>query len=75
MCNKWYGTEEVCQKLGYSKRHIYRLIKNGQIISYKPNGARIFFKKEDIENWIERGKTLNDVESSIISKTYLIHNS
>jgi excisionase family DNA binding protein len=70
MCNKWYGTEEVCQKLGYSKRHIYRLMKNGQITYFKPIG-RIFFDKDYIDSWYRCGKSLSNQEVSQISNTYL----
>jgi len=69
--SNWYRTDEVCQILGYSRRHIYRLMKNGLIAYYKPNGGSIFFKKDDIDGWLEKGRCLTNDEVSQITSTYL----
>lgn len=71
MEKNWYRTEEACKILGYSKWHLYRLVKDGRLSSSKPNGGRLFFRKSDIEAWLNRAEGLTNEKISELSSTYL----
>jgi excisionase family DNA binding protein len=49
---------------GLSRAYIYKLIHLKKIPCYKPNGGRVFFKKEELETFIFRGKQSADYEIS-----------
>lgn len=49
---------------GLSKAHIYRLTCDRAIPYYKPNGKQIYFKREDVDAWLQQ----NRVESETFSK-------
>lgn len=44
--------EEVCAYIGMSKSYVYRLTSKGLIPHYKPLGKQMFFKKDEIDNWL-----------------------
>lgn len=52
------GTKEVltldeCSTFtGYSKNHLYRLTSQRAIPFYKPMGGTIYFKKQEVEEWL-----------------------
>jgi excisionase family DNA binding protein len=48
--------QEAAKYTGYSKSHLYKLTHYRKIIHYKPNGKNIFFKKEDLDAYLLRGK-------------------
>jgi excisionase family DNA binding protein len=54
---------EVCEYTGYSKRYVYRLVKQGVLPASKPNGSRMFFSKEALENWM-LGKSAKAVNTT-----------
>lgn len=47
--------EEVCKLTGYKKATIYKLTHERKIPFHKPahGGRRIFFKKEEISQWLQ----------------------
>ena len=65
---------EASRFTGYSKSHLYKLTHYRKINHYKPNGKNIFFKKEDLENFLLKGKREmvpdKDVES--LAAEYLL---
>lgn len=63
--------EETAMMTGLSKGYIYRLTSSHQIPHYKPSGRNIYFKKDEIENWLLQGrvKTQSEIESE--ASTYL----
>jgi len=49
---KWLSTEEVCEILNVSRRHLQHLRDTGQI-PYSQHGRKIYFKSEDLEEFFE----------------------
>ena len=45
--------EELCSYTGYKESYIYKLTSNNQIPYYQPTGKKLFFKRDEILNWIE----------------------
>lgn len=47
---------DACQYLDYSKSYLYKLTHLKKIPHFKPNGKKLYFKKDDLKNWIIRNK-------------------
>ena len=41
---------------GYSQKQIYKLTSTRAIPHYKPNGRKLFFKRNEVDNWITQGR-------------------
>lgn len=46
--------DEVSLMYGLSKDYLYHLTSERVIPFHKPNGKKIFFDKEEVENWLLR---------------------
>ena len=63
--------DELANYLSLSKSAIYKLTSNKEIPFYTPGGKKIYFRKIEINEWLERSRvathyeTLRLVESSI----------
>lgn len=44
--------EEGCTYLGYKKSYVYKLISAGKLPYSKPNGKKIYFDREKLEEWM-----------------------
>jgi len=47
---------EAAEFTGLSKSSMYKLTHYRKIEHYKPNGKNIYFKKEDLESFLLKGK-------------------
>ena len=56
--------EDVCQKLGLKKGSVYNLTHRQQIPYYK-RGQRIYFDRNEIDEWIrsDRRKTIKELQN------------
>jgi len=63
-----FTVDEVVNYTGFSQKQIYKLTSTRQIPHYKPSGRKLFFKKNEIDEWITRGRidTLDDLSNEII---------
>lgn len=70
------GTKEVltldeCSMFtGYSKNHLYRLTSQRVIPFYKPMGGTIYFKKQEIEEWLLQNRQATEAEINSKATTY-----
>ncbi|MCH4896307.1 MAG: helix-turn-helix domain-containing protein [Marinifilaceae bacterium] len=53
------NTEEAYQYLGISRRYLFKLISKKEIPYYKLNSRRNIFKREDLDEWINKLKKEN----------------
>jgi len=53
---------EAAEFTGLSKAYIYKLVHLGKIPCYKPWGGRVFFKQNELEQFIFRGRKSADYE-------------
>ena len=44
--------KEVCDYTGFSASHLYKLTSARKIPHYSPGGKMLFFKLEELENWL-----------------------
>ena len=49
------GIELFCEVTGYAKRTGYKLTHFGRVPHFK-RGGRLFFKRSELEQWIEAGR-------------------
>lgn len=62
--------EDVALITGYSKGHIYRLTSSQEIPHYKPNGRNLYFKKDEIEDWLLQNRILTTEEINSKATTH-----
>lgn len=43
--------EDVCALTGYKPNHLKKLMQNGSIPYFRPNGGKVFFSRADLEKW------------------------
>ena len=48
--------EGLMDYTGFSRKQIYKLTSTRRIPHYKPSGRKLFFKKDEIDEWITLGK-------------------
>jgi excisionase family DNA binding protein len=60
---KALSVDMVVSLTGLKKNYIYKLISQKKIPHYKPMGGRVYFKREDIENFIFRNRQAADYEA------------
>ena len=48
--------DDLIDYTGYSQKQIYKLTSTRAIPHYKPNGRKLFFKRNEVDNWINQGR-------------------
>lgn len=64
--------DEVVLVTGLSKGHIYRLTSTQGIPHYKPKGRNLYFKKDEIEEWLLRNRIATKAEIDNAASTYIV---
>jgi len=61
---KILNLREAAMFLNMSESRLYKLTSSSQIPHYKPTGKLIYFHREELEEWVLRGKvkTKDDIE-------------
>lgn len=54
--------EETVDYLGISKSAVYKITSKREIPFYNPGGKKIYFKKSEVDAWIESGRVAPDSE-------------
>ena len=54
-----------------SKSYLYELTSSGGIPCYKPNGKHLYFKKEEIEDWLLSNKKVTNIELDELASTHI----
>ena len=62
--------ENVAEMLGVSKSYVYKLTSKRILPHYKPMGKVVYFKREDIEDWIFRNRMTTDEELEMQAVNY-----
>jgi|TARA_B110000285_G_scaffold72227_1_gene83194 excisionase family DNA binding protein len=64
--------DEVINYTGFSQKQIYKLTSTRAIPHYKPSGRKLFFKKDEIDEWITQGRVKPLSEVIDESQVYLV---
>lgn len=54
---------ELAEYLELSKSAIYKLTSKREIPFYNPGGKKIYFKRSEVDTWIEAGRVAPDSET------------
>jgi excisionase family DNA binding protein len=66
--------EQASDFLNISTSQLYKLTSTHQIPFYCPNGKKIYFKKYELEAWIQKSRRISSDELDIKAADYLIKN-
>jgi len=59
------NVDDLCLLLGATRKNVYKMTSKKQIPFYKPQGGKIYFKKDEVEAWMLRNRSasLDEIES------------
>ena len=63
---------DTCIYLELSQSHLYKLTSSGSIPHYKPNGKKLYFKREELDTWLLRNRSNSIDEIEQEAANYLI---
>ncbi len=63
---------ETCTYLELSHSHLYKLTSTGAIPYYKPNGKKLYFQREELDQWLLRNRNDSRYEVEQQAANYLI---
>ncbi len=68
---QYLNVVEAAAYTSFSPKYIYQLVHRGEIPYYKPTGRKLFFKVEDLDNWISTSKykSVNEIYLDFQSET------
>jgi len=58
---------------GLSLSHLYKLTSTNGIPHYKPTGKAIYFNREELENWLLRGRKATAEETDAAASEYVAY--
>lgn len=64
--------EEASVYTGLSKSHLYKLTSTGGVPCYKPTGKKLYFNKEELDDWMLRNKKLSQDEIDDKAENFLM---
>lgn len=56
--------EEACEYTGFRASYLYKLTSTGKIPHYKPYGKMIFFRREELEEFLTRKSDMKNPKKS-----------
>lgn len=64
--------KESIEFMDVSKSFLYKLTSEGRINFFKPNNGKIYFRKEDLENWMMQNemKSVESLEKRLLIKNF-----
>jgi len=68
--NKVLNLDQACEYLGYKKSYVWKLTSAGIIPYSKPNGKKLFFDREKLEEWMLSNASKSHAERQIDAATY-----
>lgn len=63
---------ETCTYLELSQSHLYKLTSTGAIPHYKPNGKKLYFQREELDQWLLRNRMDSQDEIEQQAANYLM---
>lgn len=68
-----FNIDEVSTYTGLSKLYLYKLTSKNGIPHYKPNGKNVYFKKEEVDNWLLRNRQSTNEELNSEGINYVVN--
>lgn len=67
--------KEACQYLDVSESHLYKMTSGAEIAHFKPNGKKIYFKRVELDQWLQRNRQATNAEIQEQAANYLLQKS
>jgi len=67
--------DEACEYLSVSASHLYKLTSTHQIPCYQPNGKRLYFKRNELQEWLLRNRKCTSHEIEELASSYILSRS
>ena len=68
---KFLTLNEASEYLDLSKSALYKMTSKKEIPFYNPGGKKIYFKKEELNNWITNARVDSSLEVELDVTSYL----
>lgn len=68
--NKVLTFDQGCKYMGYAKSYVYKLTSAGIIPYSNPNGKKIFFDREKLNEWLLSNASKSLLEKQVEAATY-----
>lgn len=65
---------EACTYLDLSASHLYKMTSQKQIPHFCPQGKKLYFKRAELDVWLQRNRQTSIDEIEVIAANYLITN-
>jgi len=65
---------EACKYLDVSPSHLYKLTSTKQIPHFCPQGKKLYFKREELDTWLQRNRKSAAGEIDQMAADYVIRN-
>ncbi|MBK8632019.1 MAG: helix-turn-helix domain-containing protein [Saprospiraceae bacterium] len=65
---------EAAKYLDISESHLYKLTSTRQIPHFCPQGKKLYFRREELDQWLQRNRQSSTDEIDIEATNYLIRN-
>lgn len=65
--------DDLIDYSGYSRSYIYKLVHRKEIPFYKPGGKNLFFKREEINEWLLQNKSKSESEIEAEAINYALN--
>jgi len=69
-----FNLKEACKYLDMSASHLYKLTSQNLIPHFCPQGKKLYFKREDLDQWLLRNRKDSIDEIETMAANYLINN-
>ena len=66
--------DEACSYTGISKSHMYKLTSGSRIPFYKPGGKMVFFKREELNDWLLQNRNTTENELDQMAQAWSLKN-
>jgi len=63
---------EAAIYLEVSHSHLYKLTSSGAIPAYKPNGKKLYFNRQELDQWLQSNKQVSKDEIEQEANDYLL---
>lgn len=62
--------DEAATYMGVSKSHLYKLTMGQEIPHYKPRGKMVYFKRVEVEQWLQNNRVCTISEAKAQANNY-----
>lgn len=68
-----FNIDDVCMYTGFSKGFVYRLTHERRIPFYKSGGKMLFFRRNEINDWLCKHRTATNEEIESAAAAYVVN--